>query len=112
MNIKGPGHSLTLVKGHSDFKVKTCFSTASAWALAILLSKLVECPGTTKQHRATDHPTESDEIQSNAPTDALSYRDSMLWPVVYFTCIGTLYYEAFAGIFSGISLPSNTFVIV
>ena len=26
MNVKGQGHSLTLVKGHSDFKVKTCFS--------------------------------------------------------------------------------------
>ena len=24
--IKGQGHSLTMVKGHSDFKVKTCFS--------------------------------------------------------------------------------------
>ena len=23
---KGQGHSLTLVKGHSDFKVKTCFT--------------------------------------------------------------------------------------
>ena len=26
MSIKGQGHSLTLVKGHPDFKVKTCFS--------------------------------------------------------------------------------------
>ena len=26
MSIKGQGHSLTLIKGHSDFKVKTCFS--------------------------------------------------------------------------------------
>ena len=26
MSIKGQGRSLTLVKGHSDFKVKTCFS--------------------------------------------------------------------------------------
>ena len=26
MSIKGQGHSFTLVKGHSDFKVKTCFS--------------------------------------------------------------------------------------
>ena len=26
MSIKGQGHSLTLVKRHSDFKVKTCFS--------------------------------------------------------------------------------------
>ena len=26
MSIKGQGHSLPLVKGHSDFKVKTCFS--------------------------------------------------------------------------------------
>ena len=26
MSVKGQGHSLTLVKGHSDFKVKTCFS--------------------------------------------------------------------------------------
>ena len=26
MSIKGQGHSLTLVKDHSDFKVKTCFS--------------------------------------------------------------------------------------
>ena len=26
MSIKGQGISLTLVKGHSDFKVKTCFS--------------------------------------------------------------------------------------
>ena len=25
LSIKGLGHSLTLVKGHSDFKVKTCF---------------------------------------------------------------------------------------
>ena len=25
MSIKGQGHSSTLVKGHSDFKVKTCF---------------------------------------------------------------------------------------
>ena len=25
MRIKGQCHSLTLVKGHSDFKVKTCF---------------------------------------------------------------------------------------
>ena len=24
--MKGQGHSLTLVKGHSDFNVKTCFS--------------------------------------------------------------------------------------
>ena len=24
--IKGQGHSLTFVKGHLDFKVKTCFS--------------------------------------------------------------------------------------
>ena len=24
--MKGEGHSLTLVKGHSDFIVKTCFS--------------------------------------------------------------------------------------
>ena len=27
MSIKGQGHSLTLVKGHSDFKVKTLFFT-------------------------------------------------------------------------------------
>ena len=26
LSIKGQGHSLTLVEGHSDFKVKTCFS--------------------------------------------------------------------------------------
>ena len=26
LSIRGQGHSLTLVKGHSDFKVKTCFS--------------------------------------------------------------------------------------
>ena len=26
MSIKGHGHSLTLVKDHSHFKVKTCFS--------------------------------------------------------------------------------------
>ena len=26
MSIKGEGHPLTLVKDHSDFKVKTCFS--------------------------------------------------------------------------------------
>ena len=26
MSIKGQSHSLILVKGHSDFKVKTCFS--------------------------------------------------------------------------------------
>ena len=26
MSMNGQGHSLTLVKGHSDFKVKTCFS--------------------------------------------------------------------------------------
>ena len=26
MSFKGKGHSLTLIKGHSDFKVKTCFS--------------------------------------------------------------------------------------
>ena len=26
MSIKGQGHSLTLIKGHSDFKVKPCFS--------------------------------------------------------------------------------------
>ena len=26
LSIKGQGHSLTLVKGDSDFKVKTCFS--------------------------------------------------------------------------------------
>ena len=26
MSIKGQGRSLTLVKGHSDFKVETCFS--------------------------------------------------------------------------------------
>ena len=26
MSVKGQGHSLTMVKGHSDFKVKTCFS--------------------------------------------------------------------------------------
>ena len=26
MSIKGQGHSLTLIKGHSDFNVKTCFS--------------------------------------------------------------------------------------
>ena len=26
MSIKGQGHSLILVKDHSDFKVKTCFS--------------------------------------------------------------------------------------
>ena len=26
MSIEGQGHSLTLVKGQSDFKVKTCFS--------------------------------------------------------------------------------------
>ena len=26
MSVKGQGHFLTLVKGHSDFKVKTCFS--------------------------------------------------------------------------------------
>ena len=25
-SIKGQGHSLTLVKDHSDFKVQTCFS--------------------------------------------------------------------------------------
>ena len=25
-SIKGQGHSLTLVKGHSNFKVKICFS--------------------------------------------------------------------------------------
>ena len=30
------GHSLTLVKGHSDFKVKTCFKTCfliNSWAI-------------------------------------------------------------------------------
>ena len=26
MSVKSQGHSLTLVKGYSDFKVKTCFS--------------------------------------------------------------------------------------
>ena len=26
LSIKGQGHFLTLVKGHSDLKVKTCFS--------------------------------------------------------------------------------------
>ena len=26
MSIKGKGHSLTLANGHSDFKIKTCFS--------------------------------------------------------------------------------------
>ena len=26
MNIKGQGHSLTFVKDHSAFKIKTCFS--------------------------------------------------------------------------------------
>ena len=26
MSIKGQGHSLTLIKGHSDFNVKTVFS--------------------------------------------------------------------------------------
>ena len=26
LSIKGQGHSLTFIKGHSDFKVKTCFS--------------------------------------------------------------------------------------
>ena len=26
MSIKGQGHYLTLAKGHSDFKIKTCFS--------------------------------------------------------------------------------------
>ena len=26
MSIKGQGHSLILVKGHSDFNAKTCFS--------------------------------------------------------------------------------------
>ena len=26
VSVKGLGHSLTLVKGYSDFKVKTCFS--------------------------------------------------------------------------------------
>ena len=26
MCVKGQGHSLTLVKGHSDFEFKTCFS--------------------------------------------------------------------------------------
>ena len=26
LSIKGQGHSLTLVKDHSDFEVKTCFS--------------------------------------------------------------------------------------
>ena len=26
MSIKGQGHSLTLIKGHSDFNGKTCFS--------------------------------------------------------------------------------------
>ena len=25
LSIKGQGHSLTLIKGHSDLKVKTCF---------------------------------------------------------------------------------------
>ena len=25
-NIKGQGHILTLIEGHSDFNVKTCFS--------------------------------------------------------------------------------------
>ena len=29
VSIKGQGHSLTLIKGHSDFKVKTCFSQNS-----------------------------------------------------------------------------------
>ena len=27
MSVKGQGHSLNLVKGHSDFKVNTCFFT-------------------------------------------------------------------------------------
>ena len=26
MSVKGQGHSLKLVEGHSDFKVNTCFS--------------------------------------------------------------------------------------
>ena len=30
MSIKGQGHSLTLVKDHSDFKVNTC-SCVSVW---------------------------------------------------------------------------------
>ena len=25
MSIKGQGHSLTVIEGHSDFNVKTCF---------------------------------------------------------------------------------------
>ena len=32
VSIKGQGHALTLVKGHSDFNVKTCFSQNS-WAI-------------------------------------------------------------------------------
>ena len=32
MSIKGQGHSLTLVKGHSDFKVKTFF-LINSWAI-------------------------------------------------------------------------------
>ena len=38
MSIKGQGHSLTLVKGHWDFKVNTCFSQKQ---LSDLESKLI-----------------------------------------------------------------------
>ena len=27
MSIKGQDHSMTIAKGHSDFKIKTCFSS-------------------------------------------------------------------------------------
>ena len=33
MSIKGQGHCLTLAKGHSDFKVKTCFFLKNSWAI-------------------------------------------------------------------------------
>ena len=32
MSIKGQGHSLTLVKDHSDFNVKTCF-LRNSWVI-------------------------------------------------------------------------------
>ena len=34
MSVKGQGHSLTLVKGWSDFKVNTCFSQKQLGELA------------------------------------------------------------------------------
>ena len=48
MNIKGQGHSLTLVQGHSDSTFSNCFSWETAWPIEAKFHMEPQWDGRTK----------------------------------------------------------------